>query len=125
MTAPRGNHGRRGRPVFAGARGDEQYAELKKWVIAVAGEEAAREKLAEAAGRKKSPVQPVSSSEEERDTRGRGSAVGSGGGLPAAKPFPSRFPDAKLLSQPPLPAGRGDPFDPAGFNRGSDRRPGR
>lgn len=39
LLAPRGNHGRRGKPLFGGVTGKEQYAELKSWTLAVAKEE--------------------------------------------------------------------------------------
>jgi hypothetical protein len=36
LTVPRGNHGRAGRTIFYGARGDDQLALLREWVRAVA-----------------------------------------------------------------------------------------
>src|SRR5205823_1032493 len=61
LTAPRGNHGRRGRPIFVGPRGDEQLAELAQWVTAVAGEEAQREKRGQPGGPAKNSVERVAS----------------------------------------------------------------
>src|SRR5262245_20835067 len=121
LTAPRGKHGRRGRPVFAGPRGEEQFAELQKWVMAVAREESVRENDG-ANDRRKTSGLPVSRSRTDRAELAPGAAPASGAALPAAEPF---SPGAKLPSQRPLPAGSGDPFDPAAFNRGADRRPGR
>jgi hypothetical protein len=118
LTAPRGKHGRRGRPVFAGPRGEEQLAELQKWVTAVAREESARD-VDGATDRRKNSALPVSRSRTEPVP---GGAPAAGDSLPAAEPF---SPGAKLPSQRPLPAGSGDPFDPAAFNRSADRRPGR
>jgi hypothetical protein len=121
LTAPRGKHGRRGRPVFAGPRGEEQFAELQKWVTAVAREESARDVGATGDRRKTSAV-PVSRSRDDGVESGRSAGSAAGDTLPPAKPFAADMP---LPSQRPLPPGSGDPFDPAVFNRGADRRPGR
>jgi hypothetical protein len=121
LTAPRGNHGRRGRPVFAGQRGEEQLAELQKWVAAVAREEPIRAKPGERDIPQKDRVEQVSagSAPPPKNSSPRS------GALPAAKEFPAGPSDGKASTQIPLPAGRGDPFDPAAFNRASDRRSGR
>jgi len=123
LTVPRGKHGRRGRPVFAGQRGDEQFAELEKWVVAVAHEDSVRGQHHEANGRKEESIKRASGSDESQDPAP--SATGARNGLPASKPFPAGGPVPSLPKQAPLPAGRGDPFDPAAFNRGTDRRSGR
>jgi len=119
LTAPRGKHGRRGRPVFVGTRGDEQFAELQKWVMAVAREDSARDGTKD--GRKTSAV-PVPRRNDDGAAARRSAVSAAGDSLPPTKPF---APDAPLPSQQPLPAGNGDPFDPAAFNRTADRRSGR
>ena len=47
LTVPRGKHNRRGKPVFSGPRGDEQFAELERWVVAVGRGDAVRERRTE------------------------------------------------------------------------------
>ncbi len=123
LTVPRGKHGRRGRPVFAGQRGDEQLAELEKWVVAVAREETVREKRNESDGHGKDQVQQASASDEKRDLPPSG--TGARNALPASRPSPTGGSNSSLPKQAPLPPGRGDPFDPAAFNRGTDRCSGR
>lgn len=44
LTIARGSHGRRGRPVYGGPRGSEQYELIRKWVLQVARAEAARDR---------------------------------------------------------------------------------
>jgi hypothetical protein len=123
LTVPRGNHGRRGREIFAGPRGEEQLAELARWVTAVAAEEAQREKRRASGGGTKNASEQVAS----RDT----------GGLPSGKPSAATRdpfapaatsgagPNARRPEQSPLPPGRSDPFDPANFNRTTAGRAGR
>ncbi|MGE5194313.1 MAG: hypothetical protein ACM3U2_17625 [Deltaproteobacteria bacterium] len=120
LTAPRGNHGRRGRPIFAGSRGEGQLEELQKWVAAIAAEETVRGKPDDNEGRRMKSVRHVSAADDEHNLPAGRSGAGSRDVVPAAKPFPTSVRDASASSKP-LPAGRGDPFDPAVFNRGADR----
>ena len=123
LTAPRRKHGRKGRPVFAGQRGDEQFAELEKWVVGFARDEMQRSRHDT---RRKSAAEraAMGSAEESRLGAGVRSAAGSGKPLPDADPFAQAHSDA-ANSQLPLPPAAGDPFDPAGFNRGNGRRASR
>lgn len=121
LTVPQGQHGRRGRPVFVGQRGDEQFAELQKWITSVAGEEAARERRITVESRRKAAIETVSASESKTVPSNPGSANRSSDAFPAPKRSVPEVGDSKLPRQAPLPAGRGDPFDPAAFNRGSSR----
>jgi hypothetical protein len=121
LTAPRGNHGRRGRPIFVGPRGDEQLAELARWVTAVAAEETQREKRGQPGGTAKNSVEQVASRND--------------GGLPRDKsaaatrdPFTAAAGAGAVAKQPaqsPIVRDQVDPFDPANFNRITDRRTGR
>ena len=115
LTAPRGNHGRRGRPIFAGPRGEEQLAELARWVTTVAAEEASREKRSHNGGSARDPVEQVASRTDNLPP----------GKPPAAKgdPFAAGS-NTNRPEQPPLPPGRGDPFDPSSFNRVAGRGTG-
>ncbi len=124
LTAPRGNHGRRGRPIFVGSRGDEQLVELEKWVLAVAAEGADRGKRDESDRRRRKTGGQASAGGDDRNPPGGRTDTGLRDAPPVAKPFPLG-PSASGSSQPPPPAGQGDPFDPAVFNRGADRGPGR
>jgi hypothetical protein len=120
LTVPRNNHGRRGKPIFSGPRGEEQLAELRKWVIAVSREEAVREKLGKRRD-KEGPVRPASS----RETRGEPSRLQAAGGLSSVKPFDDGAEsDESDSPQRPLPAAQ-DPFDPAAFNKSAAPRPRR
>jgi hypothetical protein len=120
LTAPRGNHGRRGRPIFAGSRGDEQLAELEKWIVAVAAEETVRDRHDPDEARPKKSVRPMSAAGEDGTVpRGRQPA-GARHATVAEKPSWSAA-NGSRPGQQPLPAGRGDPFDAAVFNRGADR----
>jgi hypothetical protein len=102
LTAPGRNHGRNGRPVFVGPRGDEKHAELEKWIMAVARDDMQRS--GRDARRK--------SSAEHAATPGKQS--------PSADPFAQSTSDA-ADSQRPLPPPSEDPFDTTAFNRGSGR----
>jgi hypothetical protein len=125
LTAPRGKHGRRGKPVFVGPRGEEQFAELQKWVVAIARDEAARENGGPTDRRKSSAMSSVSSGGENRAAPAKANATPARDAPPAATPFSAGASGGKLPDQRPLPAGGGDPFDPAAFNRATDRRSGR
>ncbi len=123
LTAPRRNHGRRGRPVFAGPRGEEQLAELARWVTAVAAEETQREKRGQPGGTAKNSVEQVASRNDGGLPRSKLAAAtrdpfapapGSGSGASAKRSEPS-----------PITRDQVDPFDPANFNRTADRRMGR
>ena len=121
LTAPRGNHGRRGRAIFVGSRGDEQLAELEKWVLAVAAEEADRGRRDGGDGRRKKTGGQFSAAGDEQKVPAGRSGAGSRDAVPVARPFPTASPADPGSSQPPLPPGRGDPFDPAVFNQAADR----
>jgi hypothetical protein len=120
LTAPRGNHGRRGRPLFVGSRGDEQRSELERWVVAVAADETDRGRHDQGEGRRK---RVVVGSDDSKQSAARNGA-GTRDLPPVARPFPLDAP-ASSPRQPPPPAGQGDPFDPAIFNRAADRGSGR
>lgn len=120
LTAPRGNHGRRGRPIFAGQRGEEQLAELRKWVVAVAKDESVRERFGEHDARRKIVEAQASVSGDEG-----GEAVSArdtaGDRVPPMKdPFGATGKSSKK-PQTPVPPLKSDPFDPAVFNRGTSR----
>jgi hypothetical protein len=121
LTAPRGNHGRRGRPVFAGSRGDEQLAELEKWIVAVAAEEIVRDRHDQDDARPKKAVRQVSAGSADNQAPRTDRTAGSRNAAAVEKPSRSPAPNVSRPSQPPLPAGHGDPFDAAVFNRGADR----
>lgn len=120
LTASRGNHGRRGRPVFAGPRGEDQSAELQKWITAVAREGAIREKLGDQVARRKNAVEPVSASHIGHDRSAAGRDAGSSATNHSSKE--SSVGPAPLPAQGPLPPARDDPFAPALFNRGGGSR---
>jgi hypothetical protein len=120
LTTPRRKHGRNGRPVFAGQRGDDQFAELESWVIAVARDEVQHSqpdgrstKIASRAG--------AGSRDSSRSALAARSTGDSGQPLPDADSFGHSKIDA-TKSQVPLPPASSDPFDPAAFNRASGRR---
>ena len=124
LTTPGRHHGRNGRSVFAGQRGDEQFAELEKWVMAVAGDEMQR--AGHNAGRKSGAA--TVSERGSRTAAGARSAAATGKQtgrqLSNADPF-AQQPAEAAKGQTPVPPVTGDPFDPSGFNRANDRRAGR
>ena len=111
LTVPRGNHGRRGRPAFTGPRGSEQLEAIRKWVLAVARSESAREERDGAPPRKSERIEQTSASADFDDRpatrhaagsrRAAGDAGRGGSKRPAIDPF-------NVLR---------DPFDPQQFNR--------
>jgi hypothetical protein len=114
LTAPRGKHGRRGKPIFAGPRGEEQFAELEKWVVSVArSRRGEQEENGAITGSRSS------------GTRQDAGATGVRNVTPASIPMSSGGLNGSLPAQPPLPAGRGDPFEPSAFNKETERRSGR
>jgi hypothetical protein len=121
LTAPRGNHGRRGRPIFAGPRGEEQLAELARWVTAVAAEETQREKRGQPGGPAKNSVEQVVSRNDGGLPRGKSAAATRD---PFA-PVPAAGASAKQSEKSPITRDQVDPFDPANFNRTPERRTGR
>ena len=102
LTAPGRHHGRNGRPVFVGPRGDEKLTELEKWIVAVARDEMQRS--GRDARRKSGAEHAAMAGKQSRD----------------ADPFAQSASDA-TDSQRPLPPASEDPFDTAAFNRGSGR----
>lgn len=111
LVAPRGNHGRGGKPVFSGATGKEQMAELKSWVLEAASEESVLEARGIARTPGRTARQParqgenpfaVHDAEVARRTGERSSAVRQAGGEQPA-----------------------DAFDPEEFNRARKRTSGR
>jgi hypothetical protein len=123
LTAPRGNHGRRGRPIFAGPRGDEQLAELARWVTAVAAEEEQREKRGHPGGPAKNSAEQVANRNDGGLARAKSAAATRDPFTPAAGSAPRA--DTKRAEQSPITRDQLDPFDPANFNRTTDRRTGR
>jgi len=102
LTVPRGNHGRGGKPVFSSATGNDQLAELKLWVQAVAREDSIRElkgrpvESAHVATKPRAGVEnPFASADAEIGKRG------------SVRPDRVRQASAEQL----------DPFDPEAFNR--------
>ena len=114
LTVPRRKHGRNGRPVFAGQRGDEQFAELEGWVLAVARDETQR---SQHDARRKSGA-------ARAKTASGGESGIVAGAVSAADPF-AHAPSGSANGRTPLSLPSGDPFDPAGFNRANARRAGR
>jgi hypothetical protein len=123
LTAPGRHHGRNGRPVFVGQRGDEKLAELENWILAVARDEMQRNGRD---ARRKSGAEraPMATHGESRPASGMRSVAAGGKQLSDADPFAHAQSDA-TNSQPPLPPSSDDPFDPATFNRGNGRGSGR
>lgn len=118
LSRPRGNHGRRGKSPFAGPRGADQYADLRKWVQGVARSSALRDRRDAAAPKSSDGIELVSgvakepsdeppSRREARPAPGRKSRAPARPGA-ATDPFQTR--------------GQSDPFDPAAFNRRSAAR---
>ena len=118
LVVPRGNHGRRNRPVFSGTRGPEQLAELQRWVMAVSREESAREKTSApiAARPANNPLTPrgvdvpVAARPFDKLLRS----------VPSPRADESPEPNAQTGDRPLPDRGAADPFDPAVFNRGAD-----
>lgn len=123
LTAPRRRHGRNSRPVFVGHRGDERFAELENWVVAVARDEVQR---SQNEARRKSGAERAAAAShgESRATLGVRSTATGGKKLPEADPFAPPQTDA-TSSQGPLPPATVDPFDASSFNRTSSRSAGR
>ncbi len=123
LTVPRRSHGRKGRPIFSGPRGDEQFAELEKWIDALARDEAQR---GQHDARRKSGAERTAAlpRDESRLAAGGRSAATVGKQSADTDPFARRADDASN-AQAPLPASTADPFDPAGFNRANSRANGR
>jgi hypothetical protein len=123
LTVPGRHHGRNGRPVFAGQRGDDKLAELENWVVAVARDEMQRNQHD---ARRKSGAEraATSSQDESRPAAGVRTAAAIGKQVPNADPFAQTASDA-TNSQRPLPPASEDPFSPEAFNRGNARRAGR
>lgn len=113
LTVPRGRHGRHGRPIFAGPRGDEQFVELESWVLSVARDGGRRTRTADAEGQRKGGVRPAAATDDDSAAvrnRDRDPFAGKPSGPAVFLPGEKR--DRKFSD-----SDRGDPFDPAGFNR--------
>jgi hypothetical protein len=88
----------------------------------VAAEETVRARHdADDAGKGKKTVRRVSAAGEDDKVAPRGKEAASRSAVAMEKPSRGASPDPSRPNQPPLPAGRGDPFDAAVFNRGADR----
>lgn len=125
LVIPRGKHGRHGRPVFNGPRGDDQFTELRSWVVAVANDEADRSGKSEIPPQRSRGIRQASLEEPRSAAKSRSRPDGAGAkGLPVTTKFPPIQPASKELHRD-LPTRTEDPFDPAVFNRGSNIRSGR
>jgi len=125
LVIPRGKHGRHGRPVFNGPRGDDQITELQRWVVSVASDEGDRAGRRDITAQRSRTIQQVSTDDSQLDSVSRArSSSSSNQGLPATTAFPPVKANSPE-SHRDLPRRTEDPFDPAVFNRESDRRSGR
>jgi len=125
LVIPRGKHGKHGRPVFNGPRGDDQFTELQRWVVEVANDEADRNGKSDVTPQRSRSIRQVSLEDQRSAAESRArSGASSGHGLPVTTTFPPIKPISKDAHRD-LPARTEDPFDPAVFNRGNDRRAGR
>lgn len=111
LTVPRGSHGRRGRPAFAGPRGSEQYEEIRKWVQIVARAEVAREKREGPAPQKEDRIEQVSGVNERQERTNQSRRTSK-----AATPVESRGNGPLRAPIDPFQVMR-DPFDPELFNK--------
>jgi hypothetical protein len=119
LTTPRRKHGRNGRPLFAGQRGDEQFAELEKWVTAVARD--AIQRCQHDSWRKDSAQRAAAYSQNESEAAANAHSA-SAAGLRVSNPDPfAQTGSNPTSSQLPLPPVSGDPFDPVAFNRATGR----
>jgi hypothetical protein len=113
LSVPRNKHGRQGRPVFSGQRGEEQIHELEDWVQAVARDAARRGKSTADDEPRKSNARPASVTERDTASAGAGERDPFSGKVMApATPFGRERREKNLSDNT-----GGDPFDPAGFNR--------
>lgn len=112
LKKPRGSHGRNGRPLFFGPRGEEQLSELETWVRSVA-RAATRQGRQTAGGGRKGSIRQVSAAAEDPVARKvRGNDPFATRATVSELPFSGERRERKLSE-----SGRNDPFDPAGFNR--------
>jgi len=95
LLTPRGNHGRRGKPVFGGVTGKDQYAELKTWVLAVA-----REEVVQTRAQRRSTPQPPSQTAPVQLLGGTGPET-SDSSPPPVTPAPEEQTDGDSFSDPP------------------------
>lgn len=117
LSVPRANHGRHGKPIFSGQRGEEQLADLRNWVVAISREQVVREKRDKTA-RKGGPIELTSAADADEPDD-----------APAPRKKASSLPGTKRFGgtakgdfvQRPLPPSR-DPFDPGAFNSGAGAR---
>lgn len=122
LTAPGRHHGRNGRPVFVGPRGDEKRGELEKWIVAVARDETQRSGR-DARHKSGAERAAMAARDESRPVSGMRSALAGGKPSSDANPF-SNSSDA-TNAQSPLPRALEDPFSVEAFNRQSERGAGR
>jgi hypothetical protein len=110
LTMTRGKHGRQGRPVFSGLRGEEQRTELEQWVLDVARSESRRGKLAEGDGSRKAEARQTSGTQPAIDRVGNRDPFAGKQTSPSANLRGERREQA-------IADNLNDPFDPAAFNR--------
>ncbi|MBS0262887.1 MAG: hypothetical protein JSS02_13115 [Planctomycetes bacterium] len=115
LTVPRGKHGKNGRSVFAGPRGEQQFADLEQWVQDVAREESRRgSKTDEADARRRGTIRQTAATDAksgEKSSSGRDPFA-----VPANPPLPFR---GERRPRSMSDSSNADPFDPAAFNRQS------
>lgn len=118
LTTPDSNHGRRGKPAFAGPRGMSQFKELRKWVMGVAKSDIGRQKREESGVTAGGVIQQTGSVEHAQSTRRSPHRPSTD--EPAGAPFPRRTTDPFGLAQQADErdaSRKRDPFDPSAFNR--------
>jgi len=120
LTIPKRHHGRNGRSLFAGQRGEEKLSELENWVVAIARDEMQRNQHD---ARRKSPDERAKPgpTDESRSPAGGRSVASGGKHASKADPF-AQSPSDATNSQAPLPPATVDPFDTESFNRASNAR---
>ncbi|MBI3864816.1 MAG: hypothetical protein HY290_23305 [Planctomycetia bacterium] len=115
LTVPRKGHGRQGRPVFVGHRGEDQWRELESWVQAVARDSAQKASLA---ARGKVVGGTTSTTDAGAvAARARSRDPFTGQTPAAATTLPGERRERTISG-----SDRGDPFDPTAFNRQSSER---
>jgi hypothetical protein len=112
LSKPRGSHGRHRKPLFAGPRGADQYADLRKWVQAVARSPALRDRHDVEPSQSPAEIE-LSSGVAEREADANRSRRAPKRG--AAKS--SRNSALSNSARDPFRTKRqSDPFDPTAFN---------
>lgn len=114
LAAARGNHGRRGKPLFAGTRGADQLDELRKWVLS-----AGKELTPTTKGKSTAELATSRSTEASSKEAGARTKPAAKGERVTPAEFEVESTSASAAARndvvPPKPT---DPFDPAEFNRG-------